>query len=132
MRIRSPLLLTFVCASAAAHAEGARLTFDCTITALCEAGASCMDLQMPLTFTLSPVTLDALGGGTYDIAYGDVTAEATAIRAAGPYTWFRDDRELTLTPMPDGQEPLEATLFSEDPLGIDPSTTTFLTCEVTQ
>lgn len=85
--LRIALLLAVI--PALAHAEGAARVFDCRITQSCKADGACRNASGTETFRLSPIEVDAGGGGRFQLSHGggDVSAEATAPTGTGPFLW---------------------------------------------
>lgn len=120
-------------AASSALAEGARQTYDCRATQICDGAGACAPTDEAVTFTLDPVELGRHGEGTFTIRYAGVEAEAVAAFLPFDVSWAegRDDLQRLLLggESADGQGLL---LWHASRLVAGTSTLRFLTCDVTQ
>ena len=111
-----------------ALAEGAALTFDCTVDQICEEGSTCAMVDVPVEIVVSPVEVAADGSGDVIVRVGAAAWDGTADGFAGPWRWADDAVANVLTPGEDG-----AAIWERTPQETPEITTrSFLTCEVTQ
>ena len=126
MRMRHLILICgLACQATLAAAEGAVQVLSCTATTTCDAQGSCTAASDEVTFTLTPVQVDADGAGQFTIAYGDVTAEMGSLSLTGPFVWAEGETD-TQNLMVSG--PASLIWVRQDRSAPD-ATTLFLTCK---
>ena len=77
-------------------AEGAVRVLECSVEEACDAGGACEPAKGEVVFEMSPLKLDAMGAGSYDLDYGDVQVSMEARSFAGPFLWTDAGKTHTL------------------------------------
>lgn len=110
---------------ALASAEGARRYFDCEVTQRCDAAGNCTAASDTVSFEQEPLEVGDDGAGRYQLRYGDVDAEMTAVSEAGPFHWQVGTEQHTLLVSAE-------TLFLWHQLDLSgaPAGISFLTCSI--
>ena len=121
------LLALLLLAPLTAHAEGARLTLDCTLMQRCDEGGNCQPGRARIHFTLTPQTIDTVGVGHYAVEL-DQNATLTAMGAGrlGPFVWQSGDQRLTLAL----SSATGAVLIRQDIASDAPPIIDLLSCEI--
>jgi hypothetical protein len=108
-------------------AEGARETWDCRVTQVCDGAGGCAAAEGAVRFEVAPVETDAGGGGPVTVARDGGAAVIGARRTAlAAITWSEtadDEQALMLT----GET---SAVWSRLDLTTGTAAVNFLTCEV--
>lgn len=119
------LTCALACHATLVAAEGAVQVLSCTATTSCDARGSCTPATDAVTFTLTPVQVDADGAGQFTIAYGDVTAQMGSLSRTGPFVWAEGETD-TQSLLVSGPDSL---VWVRQDRGTPDATTLFLTCK---
>jgi hypothetical protein len=125
MRMAPALLLAL--SGSPLAAEGARETWDCRVTQVCDRTGGCVAAEEAVLFEVAPVETDAEGGGPVTVARDGGAAVIGARRTVlAAITWSEtadDEQALMLT----GET---SALWSRLDLTTGTAAVKFLTCEV--